>query len=116
MEKLPNTFHYITHFSVEYVNKKYPRFDYITKLTLKIESELPKGKYSLTLIEPFPPKCRGGEKLSKLQSLDHKEIESISPFPSSNGEKNERIEIQRKASGTTIFVKCKRIEGIPGWN
>jgi len=116
MGKHPYTFRDITHFSVGDLEKKDPRIDYITNLTLKIESELPKGKYSLKLIEPFPPKCRGCEKLSKLRSLDHIEIESISTFPNSNGKKNARIEIIRKASGTPISVRCKRIEGVPGWN
>lgn len=116
MEKPPYTFHNITNFSVIDVESKDPRFDYITKLTLEIGSEIPKGKYSLELIEPFQPLWRGGEKLSKLKSLDHKDIESISASRYSNGEKNECIKIKRKSPCTTISVRCKRIEGIPGWN
>ena len=116
MEKPPYVFRIITYFSVGSVEKKNPRIDYITKLTLEIGSELPKGKFSLELTKPFQPLCRGGEKLINLQYLDHNDIESISTFRGSNGEKNARIEIQMKEHGSTIYVKCRRIEGIPGWN
>lgn len=113
MEKPPFTFKDITHFSVKDVENKDTRFDYITKLTLEIWSELPKGKYSLKLIKPFPPLLRGGEKLIKLKSLDHKDIESISASRYSNGEKNECIKIHGKKPDKTIFIKCNRIQGVP---
>jgi hypothetical protein len=116
MEKPPYVFQVINDFSIKAVEKKKPRIDYITKLTLEIGPELPKGKHSLELIKPFPPKCNGGEKLMKLKSLDHEDIESISACRYSNSEKNACIRIKRKAPGTTISVKCKRIEGVPGWN
>jgi hypothetical protein len=116
MEKPPYVFRVITHFIVMAVEKRDLRFDYITRLTLEIGSELPKGKYSMELIEPFQPKCRGGEKLSKLKSLDHKDIDSILAFRGSNGEKNARLEIRGKTPDTTITVKCKKFEGILGWN
>ena len=116
MEKPPYVFRVITDFSVKAVEKRKPRIDYITKLTLEIGSELPKGKHFLELIKPFQPLCRGGEKLSKLNSLDYKDIDSISAFHGSNGEKNARIEIQGKVPGMIIIVKCKRIEGVPRWN
>jgi len=116
MEKPPYTFQDITYFSVGDVEKKDPRIDYISKLNLEIGSSIPHGRYSLNLIKPFPPLGREGKNLNVLKSLRYDEIESISAFRGSNGEKNARIEIHRKDSGTTISVKCKRIEGIPGWN
>jgi hypothetical protein len=116
MEKPPYVFRVITDFSVRAVEKKDPRIDYITKLTLEIVSELPKGKHSLELIKPFPPLGRSGKKLSMLKSLDHKDIKLISAFRGSNGEKNACIEIQMKTPGSTVFIRCKQIQGIPGWN
>jgi len=113
MEKSPNIFRDITYFSVGDVEIRDPRIDYITRLTLEIGSELPKGKYSLELIKPFQPLCRGGEKLNKLKSLDHKDIDSIWTFPKPDNKEWARIEIRGKMSDKTIFIKCNRIQVVP---
>lgn len=113
MEKPPLEFKKITHFSVPDTEKVDPRIDCITRLTLEIGSELPKGNYCLELTKPFPPLCRGGQKLKKLRSLRHDEIEYISAFPKHDGNKSARIEIYLKTHDPTIVVKCVQIEGLP---
>ena len=116
MEKPPYFFQDITHFSVVDVEKRNPKIDYISRLNLEIKSSIPHGRHSLSLVKPLHPLDREGEKLNVLKTLCHDEIESILAFRGSNGEKNARIEIIRKAPGTTISVRCKQIEGVPGWD
>ena len=116
MEKPPYTFQDITYFSIGDVEKRDPRIDYISRLNIEIGSSIPNGRYTLSLIKPFPPLGKEGKYLNDLKSLRYDDIESISAFRSSNCEKNARIEIQMKSPGSTIFIKCKRIEGIPVWN
>ena len=113
MEKSPYRFQVITHFSVRDVEKYGPRFEEITKLTLEIGSTIPPGRYPLVLIKPFPPLGRPGKELDRLASLRLEDIESIWAFPKPDDGEWARIEIRGKI---TIFVKCERIGGLPGWD
>ncbi|OHB63670.1 MAG: hypothetical protein A2Y77_13290 [Planctomycetes bacterium RBG_13_62_9] len=116
MEKSPYIFRVITHFSVENVEKFHPRIDYVTKLMLEIGSRIPPGRYPLVLIKPFPPHGRPGKDLDRLASLHAEGIESIWAFPKPDDGEWARIEIRGRISGTSIFVSCEQVEGVPGWD
>lgn len=116
MEKPPYEFKAITSFSKVKVEKAHPKIDCIKKLTLEIGSSIPNGRFSLVLIEPFPPLGRAGENLSKLMSLQADDIEYIQAFRKTDGKISARMEIHRKNSDKIVVVKCKRIEGVPGWD
>ncbi len=114
MEKPPYRFQIITYFSVGDAEKYDPRFEEIKKLTLEIGSKIPAGKYPLVLVKPFPPFGRPDGELDRLASLHTEDIESIWAFRKPDDGEWARIEIRGKAPGTTIFVYCERIEGVPG--
>lgn len=116
MERPPYIFRTITHFSVTDVQTYDPRLDEITRLTLEIGSKIPPGKYPLILIGPFPPYGRPGEDLTRLSSLGAGDINEIWAFRRPDDGEHARVEIRGKTPGTSIFVRCKRIEGVPGWD
>lgn len=115
MEKPPYIFGNIVHFTVGNIEKHSPRFEEIEKLTLEVASRLPRGRYPLTLIKPFPPFGRPGGDIGKLRSLCAEDIDSIWVFDKPDDGHWARIEIHGKAPATTFFVKCVRVEGVPGW-
>jgi len=116
VEKPPYEFKIITHFSVGEVERVNNRIDSIASLILEVGSELPKGKYCLKLIKPFPPLQRAGMKLEKLRALRHQDIDHISVFRNPTEERSARVELYLKVPKTSIVVSCKRIQGVPGWN
>lgn len=115
MKKPQYNFQDITHFSIVNIEKREPRIDYIEKLTLEIGSNIPPGRFSLGLIEPFPPLGREGTQLSKLISLQKRDIKYILAFCETVNGKKARIEIGRK-DYNIIVVKCERIECVPSRN
>ncbi len=116
MERPPYIFRAITHFSIGDVEKYDPRLDEITKLTLEIGSKIPPGRYPIVLIQPFAPLGRPGEDLIKLAALRADGINSIWVFRKPDDVEWARVEIRGKAPGTSIFVRCKRTEGVHGWD
>lgn len=115
MEKPPFRFEDITHFSIGGVEKPNPRIHHAVKLSLEIGSRIPSGKYSLTMIEPFPPFGRLSPDLAKLRSCQEESIRSIWVFPPSSDERSPggaRVEITTTAGERAIF-RCKEIQGLP---
>lgn len=115
MEEPPYSFHAITQFSIARVEKGHTRSDNITKLALDIESKIPSGRYTLTLIKPFPSLGRAGKEVERLASLCAEDIESIWVFPERDDGRWARIEIQGKPTRPTVVIRCDLIDGVPGW-
>lgn len=116
MERPPYIFQLITDFSVADMEKADPRINSIRKLTLRIGAKIPHGEYPLILIKPFPPHGRAGKELDRLMSLHAESIESIWAFPKPDDGEWARIEIRGRVPSATVFIKCERTEGVPGWD
>ncbi len=116
MEKPPFIFQAVTHFSIVRVEKRSPRSDNITKLTVEIESRIPLGRYPLVLRRPFPSLGRPGKEMDRLASLRAEDIESIWVFPERDDSQWARIEIQGKPTRPNVVIRCDLIDGVPGWD
>ncbi len=116
MERPPCIFRSITRFSVADVQTYHPRLDEIARLTMEIGSTTTSGSYPLILIEPFPPYGRPGDDLSRLTSLAAADIDEIWVFRKPDDGEWARVEIRGKTPGTSLFVRCRRIGGVPGWD
>lgn len=116
MEKPPCVFRSITHFSIADVQTYHPRLTEIARLTMEIGSKVLSARCPLVMIEPFPPYGRPGEDLSRLTSLAADDIKEIWVFCKPDDGEWARVEIRGRAPGTSIFVRCKRIESVPGWD